>query len=71
MNKTEFLSKKAENATEEAAQMLLRTQTMTQMKETKRVIAQLKKTLYGEKVSRLPLEELAKAVEKAAYLIVD
>lgn len=71
MNKVEFLAKKAENGTEEAAQILLRTQSMTSMKEIKRVVGGLQKTLYGEKVVRLPLEELAKAVEKAAYLIVD
>lgn len=71
MNKTEFLAKKAENATDEAAQILLRTQSMTSMKEIKRVVGGLQKTLYGEKVVRLPLEELAKAVEKAAYLIVE
>lgn len=71
MNKQEFLSKKAETPTDEAAQILLRTESMTSMKEIKRVVAGLKKKLYGEKVARLPLEELVKAVEKAAYLIVD
>lgn len=71
MNKQEFLASKAATATDEAAQILLRTESMTSMKEIKRVVANLKKKLYGEKVSRMPLEELAKAVEKAAYLIVD
>lgn len=71
MNKAEFLNKKADNATEEAAQILLRTESLTSMKEMKRVVGALKKKLYGEKVSRLTLDELAKAVEKAAYLIVD
>lgn len=71
MNKQEFLSKPATNGTDTAAQILLRTQSMTSMKEIKRVIGTLQKTLYGETVVRLPLEELAKAVEKAAYLIVD
>lgn len=71
MNKQEFLSKPATSATDEAAQILLRTQSMTSMKEIKRVVNTLQKTLYGEKVARLPLEEVAKAVEKAAYLIVD
>lgn len=71
MTKQEFLSKPATTPTEEAAQILLRTQSMTSMKEIKRVVNNLKKTLYGEKVVRLPLEELTKAVEKADYLIVD
>lgn len=71
MNKQEFLAKPATTPTDEAAQILLRTQSMTSMKEIKRVVGTLQKTLYGEKVVRLPLEELAKAVEKAAYLIVD
>lgn len=71
MNKQEFLSQKAANATDEAAQILLRTQSMTAMKEIRRVVSNLQKTLYGEGVIRLPLAELAKAVEKAAYLIVD
>lgn len=71
MNKAEFLAKKSENPTDEAAQILLRTQSMTSMKEIKRVVTTLSKTLYGEKVVRLPLEELAKAVDKAGYLIVD
>lgn len=71
MNKQEFLSKPAANGTDAAAQILLRTQSMTSMKEIKRVVSNLQKTLYGENVVRLPLEELAKAVEKAAYLIVD
>lgn len=71
MNKQEFLAQKPANATDAAAQILLRTQSMTSMKEIKRVVGSLQKTLYGEQVVRLPLEELAKAVEKAAYLIVD
>lgn len=71
MNKAEFLSKKADNPTDEAAQILLRTQSMTSMKEIRRVVNTLGKTLYGEKVDRLPLAEIVKAVEKAAYLIVD
>lgn len=71
MNKQEFLSKPAVNGTDAAAQILLRTQSMTSMKEIKRVVGTLQKTLYGEQVVRLPLEELSKAVEKAAYLIVD
>lgn len=71
MNKQEFLSKPAANATDTAAQILLRTQSMTSMKEIKRVVGTLSKTLYGQEVERLPLAELAKAVEKAAYLIVD
>lgn len=71
MNKQEFLAAPAKNATDEAAKILLRTQSMTSMKEIKRVVGGLQKTLYGEQVVRLPLEELAKAVEKAAYLIVD
>lgn len=71
MNKQEFLSKPATTPTDEAAQILLRTQSMTSMKEIKRVANTLGKTLYGEKVVRLPLEELVKAIEKAAYLIVD
>lgn len=71
MNKQEFLNAKPVNATDEAAQILLRTQSMTSMKEMKRVVSNLQKTLYGESVVRLPLTELSKAVEKAAYLIVD
>lgn len=71
MNKQEFLAQPAKTATDAAAQILLRTQSMTSMKEIKRVVGTLSKTLYGEQVVRLPLEELAKAVEKAAYLIVD
>lgn len=71
MNKQEFLNQPAKNATDTAAQILLRTQSMTSMKEIKRVVGGLQKTLYGVEVVRLPLEELAKAVEKAAYLIVD
>lgn len=71
MNKQEFLNAKATNATDEAAQILLRTQSMTSMKDIKRTVGLLQKTLYGETVTRLPLAELAKAVEKAAYLIVD
>lgn len=71
MNKQEFLAAKPTNATDEAAQILLRTQSMTSMKEIKRTVALLNKTLYGETVVRLPLTELSKAVEKAAYLIVD
>lgn len=71
MNKQEFLSAKPVNATDEAAQILLRTQSMTSMKEIKRTVSLLKRTLYGETVVRLPLAELEKAVEKAAYLIVD
>lgn len=71
MNKQEFLNAKAANPTDEAAQILLRTQSMTSMKEIKRVVGTLQKTLYGESVVRLPLAELAKSVEKAAYLIVD
>lgn len=71
MNKQEFLAQKAANPTDAAAQILLRTQSMTSMKEIKRTVGLLQKTLYGEGVDRLPLAELSKAVEKAAYLIVD
>lgn len=71
MNKAEFLAKPGATATDKAAQILLRTQSMTSMKEIKRVISNLRKTLYGEEVNRLPLEELTKAVEKADYLLVD
>lgn len=71
MTKQEFLNAKAANATDEAAQILLRTQSMTSMKDIKRTVNLLSKTLYGESVVRLPLAELAKAVEKAGYLIVD
>lgn len=70
-NKQEFLAAPAKTATDRAAQLLLAQQSMTSMKEIKRAINTLVKTLYGEDVKRLPLEELAKAVEKAAYLMVD
>lgn len=56
---------------DKAAQILLGTQSMTSLKEMKRVVNGLTKALYGEEVNRLPLAEVAKAVEKAAYLIVD
>lgn len=71
MNKQEFLAVKDAKGADKAAQILLATQSMTSLKEIKRSVNTLTKALYGEDVKRLPLEELGKAVEKAAYLIVD
>lgn len=71
MNKNEFLAMKDTKGADRAAQILLQTQSMTALRELKRSINTLVKTLYGEDVKRLPLEEIGKAVEKAAYLIVD
>lgn len=71
MNKQEFLAIKDAKGETKAAQILLATQSMTSLKEIKRSVNTLTKALYGEDVRRLPLEELGKAVDKAAYLIVD
>lgn len=71
MNKQEFLNAKDLKGADRAAQILLATQSMTSLKEIKRSVNALSKALYGEDVRRLPLEELVKAVDKAAYLIVD
>lgn len=71
MNKAEFMAKPATTQPDKVAQILLRSESMTSLKEMKRVVGGLKKKLYGEDVARVPLADLIAGVEKAAYLIVD